>query len=62
MEILGDGTLFLKEGEPFPLVCPQCKGFIEFTDAPVVQCPHCSHSGPHVDFTDATFKMESREQ
>jgi hypothetical protein len=37
MKILGNGRIFLEKGEQFPLVCPKCTGYVEFTDAPVVK-------------------------
>jgi len=45
MKILGDGRIFLEKGEQFPMVCPKCTGYVEFTDAPVVKCPHCKYTG-----------------
>jgi len=58
MKILGDGRIFLEKGEQFPMVCPKCTRYIEFTDAPVVKCPHCKYTGPHDKFVSG-FSLES---
>ena len=44
MKILGNGRIFLEKGEQFPLVCPKCTGYVEFT-CPRAFCFDCTVVG-----------------
>lgn len=38
---LGNGQVYLNQGEPAPFGCPQCSHPVAFTQKPYVTCPTC---------------------
>lgn len=57
MIVLGNGNIYLNEGEPLPFSCPQCGNPVAFTQKLTVQCPKCHLLAPRESFGESQWQF-----
>lgn len=55
---LGNGRIYINEGEPLPYICFGCGHPVPYTKAPFVVCPSCGKKGCRSDFGDTDWQFQ----